>query len=75
MEDETLELHFKTVNDKIDKMDKNNASEHDALFSKVNALSTQVAVQRVRSGFIGAFAGMIPAGLTAIYFYIRSLPK
>ena len=73
MEDETLELHFKTIDEKIGNMYKSNREEHNLIFSKLNALASDVTQLKVKSGAWGFIAGAIPASLTAVYFYIKSI--
>lgn len=75
MEDATLELHFKTLNEKIDKIDKDNERDHGEFFSKINKLTADVAALKVKSGVWGFIAGAIPASITFVILYIRSQMK
>ena len=75
MEDATLELHFKTLNEKIDKIDKDNERDHGKFFYKINKLTADVAALKVKSGVWGFIAGAIPASITFVILYIRSQIK
>ena len=75
MEDETLDLHFKTLNEKIDEINKDNKEEHGEIFSKLNAMAADIAALKVKSGVWGFIAGAIPASITFIVLYIRSQIK
>jgi hypothetical protein len=75
MEDTELNTHFTYIKEKIDKIDSDNMKDHGEIFTKLNTLAIEVAKLKVKSGFIGAIAGAIPASIIAIYFYIRSIAK
>lgn len=75
MEDETLELHFKTIHEKIDEINVDNKREHSEIFSKLNAMAADIAALKVKSGIWGFIAGMVPVSITGIYLYIRSQIK
>lgn len=72
---EEIKVHLEYIRNKIDKLDEDNTRDHEKLFSKINELTLKVAEQRIKSGFVGAITGAIPASLIAIYFYIRSIAK
>lgn len=75
MEDETLDLHFKTLNEKIDEINADNKKEHSEIFSKLNAMAADIAALKVKSGVWGFIAGAIPASITFVILYIRSQMK
>ena len=75
MQDETLELHFATINKSIDKLDKNNREAHTEIFSEIKIINTDVATLKVKSGIWGFIAGIIPATITLIVLYIKNTFK
>ena len=72
MKDETLELHFKTIHEKIDEINVDNKKEHGEIFSKLNAMAADIAALKVKSGVWGFIAGAIPASITLVILYLRS---
>ncbi len=75
MEDETLELHFKTIHEKIDEINKDNKKEHGEIFTKLNAMAADIVKLNVKSGVWGFVAGAIPASIALLILYIRSAFK
>ncbi len=75
MEDETLELHFKTIHEKIDGINEDNKKAHGEIFTKLNAMAADIVALKVKSGVWGFIAGAIPASITFIVLYIRSQIK
>ena len=72
---EEIKTHLEYIREKIDTIDTDNKADHEKLFSKINDLTVKVAEQRIKSGFIGAVTGAIPASIVALYIWIRSVPK
>jgi len=70
-----IKVHLEYIRSKIDSIDTDNKVQHEQLFSKINELTVKVAEQRIKSGFIGAITGAIPASIVALFIYLRSLPK
>jgi len=67
MDDETLKLHFKTIEDILAV----NRKEHDKLFTKMNTMAIDIATLKVKSGIWGFIAGVIPATCMFMYLYIK----
>ena len=70
-----LKVSLGNIEKNLDKLEAGNEKAHDKLFNKVDELSIKVAEQRVKSGFIGAITGAIPATIVALYIWIKSIPK
>ena len=66
-----FKVHLEYIRNKLDTMEANQKE----LFSIVNGLAVKVEAQRIKSGFIGAITGAVPASIIALYMYLRSLPK
>ncbi len=72
---EEIKLHLEYIKEKVDDINKDNKIAHKDIFDRMGIIEVTLAKLQVKSGFIGAIAGVIPASIVAIYFYIRSLPK
>jgi len=70
-----IKVHLEYIRNKLDTVERENKADHTEIFNKINELTVKVAEQRIKSGFIGAITGAIPASIVALFIYLRSLPK